>query len=345
MWIEKKYIMMLSSSLERYKQKSSELWNFRCPHCHDSAKNKAKARGYLFVRKGKYFYHCHNCSITQSFKNFLKFISPMLYEQYILEKFSENKPETIITFEVKKPIFYAELSGLKKISQLSPFSIAKKFIVERQIPTPFHAKLYYVDKFKEWVNSIIPNKFESLDHDSARIIIPIFDNNKTLIGFQGRAISKKDNIRYITIMLNEEAPRIYGLDCVDFNRKNYVFEGPFDSMFIPNSIATCGGQLTSELKKLNKSKDNTVVVYDNEPRSKEIVKNMLTAIKNDYKICIWPDNVIEKDINEMILKKVSGHYVKTEIVNEAAKKIQNIIDENTFSGLSAELRLSQWKKV
>lgn len=347
MWLEKKYVSLLSNTLTKFKQKSDNLWNFRCPICDDSQANKNKARGYIYQKQGKYIYHCHNCNITLSFQKFLNQLNPILYDSYVQERYSILESENIIP-EQKKiivPSAHKHLQHLKKISQLSPTHYCKKYIVNRQIPSDYHYKLFYCPKFKEWTNTILPNKFESLNNDKSRLIIPLFTSDGQLIGYQGRALDPTDKQRYITIMLDETKPRLYGLDTVDINKRYYIFEGPIDSMFIENSIATCGGTLIREMNLLNKNTDNAVIVYDNEPRNQDICKNMLNALKHNYKVCIWPSSINQKDINEMILKKVSGQYCKTEVIKKAGLYIKNIIDENTYSGLEGELMLNTWRKI
>jgi transcription elongation factor Elf1 len=345
-WLEKKYILLLSSQLPHFKQKSDNLFNFRCVLCGDSKTNKNKTRGYIYFKSGRYIYHCHNCNASHNFITVFKKINPALYDQYLQEKLSQDTTQPTIEIEkvvVKNSNKY--LNDLKKVSQLNAEHPCKKYVVSRQIPSTIHYKLYYCSKFKEWTNTIIPDKFSKTDLDYPRLIIPLFWTDGTLIGYQGRALHPKDTIRYITIMLDETKPRVYGLDTTDFNHKYYIFEGPIDSMFIPNSIATCGGQLTREMDLLKKNVSNAVVVYDNEPRNKDIVRNILTAINSGYKVCLWPPSLEQKDVNEMILKKVSGSYCKTEVIQKAGKYIKNIIDDNTFQGLEAELKFSSWRKV
>lgn len=345
MWIEQKYIRQLSNNLERFKEKSPVLYNFRCPYCGDSIRNKTRTRGYLLTKGSKFLFYCHNCQKTASFKQFLKYINPALYDAYLLENYQTKLNEEAALLPLNnKPIITVKLNNLWKVSQLTSTHSCKKYIVSRQIPSPYHAKLYYTDRFKSWVNSCIPNKFENINQDEPRLVIPLF-YEKELVGFQGRSLNPQNPLRYITIMFDEDHPKIYGLDTVDFNRKYYVFEGPFDSMFIPNSIATCGGNLVSEIEDLDRCKNNAVIVYDNEPRNPEIVKNISTAIRKGFKVCIWPDTVKHKDINDMILAKVSGDYVKTESVQKEAEKIKNVIDACIFQGLEAELRLTEWKKT
>ena len=235
---------------------------------------------------------------------------------------------------MKPPVFLKSgpLKGLKKVSQLSPDHPIKKFVVKRMIPNPYHAKLFACPNFMNYVNGLIPDKFDkdALKHDEQRLLIPFFDKEKNIFAFQGRSL-RSSNTKYITIVLNESSPKVYGLDAVDLNRKTYVFEGPIDSMFVPNSIATAGGEMIPVLKTFQKS--NLVVVYDNEPRSRETVKKLDKAILNGYNVCIWPDNLEHKDVNDMVLAGLSPEF------------IQHIIDQNTYRDLAAKLTLSKWSKV
>jgi fructose-1,6-bisphosphatase/sedoheptulose 1,7-bisphosphatase-like protein len=118
---------------------------------------------------------------------------------------------------------------------------------------------------------------------------------------------------------------------VDLDKKTYVFEGPIDSMFVPNSIAIAGGDMISSLKGFDKK--NLVVVYDNEPRSKETIKKLDKSTLNGYNVCIWPDNLDHKDVNDMVLAGMSPEFIK------------HIIDTNTFRDLAAKMALTKWSKA
>jgi hypothetical protein len=271
--------------------------------------------------------------------NFVKSLDQLLYNQMMVELLKDNKTEEQVDFEsfvdkMKKPVFMKQgpLKGLKKVSQLSPDHKTKKFVDERRIPTPYHAKLFNCPNFKQFTNNLIPNKFDSagFNRDESRLLIPFIDANKNVHAYQGRALGPSA-IKYITIILDESVPKVYGLDAVNFNRKTYVFEGPIDSMFVPNSIATAGGDLVSAVGSF--PKENLVIVYDNEPRSKETVKKIDKAIMNGYNVCIWPENLEHKDINDMIKAGLSSDFIK------------HIIDTNTYKDLAAKLALTKWGKA
>ena len=340
-WIDVKYIGALAPRLSMFTRKHETLWNMRCPICGDSRKSKTKARGYILGRDGKFIYTCHNCNVTMPFSKFLEQVDPNAYNDYRRETFLERKGSTerivepepdISRFITPKFIKYTALSGLKKISQLPVEHPAKRYVVGRKIPPHMHSKLFYAPKFKAWTNTIIPNKFDLSNKDEPRLIIPFVDQNGNLFGYQGRAFFDVD-LRYITIMLDEEKPKVYGLERLDVRKKVFVVEGPIDSMFLSNCIAMGSSHLDRASQRLGITPSNTVVVYDNEPRNKNIVSAIEKCINAGYNVCIWPDTVTHKDINEMICGGLSS------------SDIHNIIENNTFKDLTARLRLSQWKKI
>ena len=188
-------------------------------------------------------------------------------------------------------------------------------------------KLYVVWNFYQWVNKLIPNKFPSIKEDHPRVIIPFYDINKKVFAFQGRAFGDEQP-RYISIKLDENKRRIYGLERLDTNKKIYITEGPLDSLFLPNAIAVAGSDL-----EINSLKKRSVYVFDNEPRSTIIINKMKKLIEKNYNICIWPKSLKYKDINDMIIAGMSP------------VEIQTIIDNNTFSQLSAHQQLNNFKEV
>jgi transcription elongation factor Elf1 len=339
-WLAHKYIGILSPRLRNFKKKGNNLYNFSCPICGDSENNPRKARGYIYQKEGKMMFHCHNCGATMGIPNFIKMIDANLYNEYQLEKLQDKKtPEQndyeIFVEKMKTPVFMKSgpLKGLKKVSQLHPDNPMKKFVVSRKIPNEYHAKLFACPNFMHYVNTILPNKFSatSLAHDETRLLIPFMDSDKSVFAFQGRSLKKNSQVKYITIVLRDDIPKVFGLDTLDRNRIIPVLEGPIDSMFIHNSIATAGGDLVSAVREFDKS--NLVIVYDNEPRSKETVKKLDKAILNGYNVCIWPENLEHKDINDMVLSGLTTDF------------ISHIIKTNTYRDLAAKLALQKWSKV
>lgn len=263
----------------------------------------------------------------------------MLKELLVVKTSKTRVPQSDVeafALKMKKPAFVkgTVLNELPKISSLPIKHPAKKYIDGRKIPPNQHFKLFYCEKFKSFVNTLLPGKFENLDpkNDDARIIIPFLDKDKNLVGFQGRALDPDAEIRYISIMLREDSAKVYGLDTVDPTKTVYLTEGPFDAMFLPNSIAAAGGNLTATIGLTKLQRRSIVVVYDNEPRNKHIVQQNKVAVEQGFKVVVWPENLQYKDINQMILAGISQ------------KEILDMIKENTYSGMEALLVISQRKK-
>jgi predicted RNA-binding Zn-ribbon protein involved in translation (DUF1610 family) len=320
--IDSKYIGLVSSRFQKFKRVKADLYNFRCPLCGDSQKNKSKTRGYLYAVKTNTNFKCHNCGASMSFNNFLKKIDPTLHRQYTLEKFKEGYTGKNFVveepkFEFSKPTFSKKLD----LPKASSNQLAKEYLEKRKLNPE---KFYFADKFQEWVNSQKPT-FNKIVRDESRIIIPMYDTQNNLIGFQGRALGSSPN-KYITVMLSDESPKLYGLDQIDFTKPIYIVEGPFDSTFIQNSVAMCG----SDVDIRSFSWSDYIWVFDNEPRNREIVNRISKTIDRGDKVVIWPTNIFQKDINDMVL---------------AGLNVMDVLKSNTHSGLEAKVKFNEWKKV
>lgn len=323
-FIDHKYIGLVSVRLEKFKRVKDNLYTFRCPYCGDSKRNKNRTRGYFYQRKADYNFKCHNCGTSKSFTYFLKDMDTTLYDQYVLERYKEgltgrstNTPEP--KFDFKQPVFEKKVKiNLPKASE-NPRS--SDYLKKRKLnPTKF----YYAEKFKSFTNTI-KKTFDDIGNDHARVIIPFFNEEKQLIGFQGRSLDPWVQPKYLTVMLDEDTPKVYGLDTIDKNETVYITEGPFDSTFIHNSIAMCGADLYVNDFGIN----DCCWIYDNEPRNPEICERISKCIKRGEKVVIWPSNITQKDINDMVL---SGH------------DVQSVVELNTYSGLEATLKFTNWKK-
>jgi transcription elongation factor Elf1 len=320
--IDSKYIGLLSSRLQKFKRVKSDLYTFRCPICGDSQKNKNKTRGYIYPVKNNTNFKCHNCGASLSFNNFLKQIDPTLHKQYSLEKFKEGHTGKNFVvdepkFEFTKPVFKKNLD-LPKASEIP---IAREYLEKRKLNPE---KFYFADKFKEWTNTQ-KQTFDTIGRDECRIIIPMYDTQSNLIGFQGRSLNPSPN-KYITVMLSDDAPKIYGLEQVDSSKPIYIVEGPFDSTFIQNAVAMCGADIDIGTFGWR----DYIYVFDNEPRNREIVNRISKTINRGDKVVIWSSDIKEKDINDLVL---AGH------------NVMDVIKLNTHSGLEAKIKFNNWKKI
>lgn len=344
LYIQIKYANIVSASLDKFKIKKNSpyLANFRCPLCGDSKKNKIKSRGYIYEDKDILKYKCHNCSASHSFDYFLKLFNYTIFNQMKYEIFQQNASDVSSQKEdkIENPHFNLEkteipnsenvLKTLQKISTLDDDHPAKMYLTkDRKIPIQHLHLFYFTENFMKFANSIYENKFSNISSDDPRIVVPFYDENFKLIGFQGRSINPS-LFRYINITLDKSKSLIFGLDRVDLSQEFYIFEGAFDSLFIPNAIAMNTASIDApEIFKLH----NKVIVLDNEPRNKELLKIYDNYISKGYKIVIWPPYIEQKDINLMILAGWSE------------PELLEIIKNHTYSNLLAKYHFNQWKKI
>lgn len=339
--VDNKYVRLISGRLRNFKQKKENLYNFSCPICGDSVKNKLKARGYVYQKGNDLFYRCHNCGAGTNVAGLLKHVDSQLHSEYILERYKSGQANNSNTISevlqlsvpkfdkvIKKKVFeHAEW-----LSDLPEGHFALNYVASRKIPTNFYDKLLFTSHYNQFVTKLVPDHGKTI-LDDARLIIPFYDENDDLIAVSGRALETSDKtLRYVTIRTNSDQNKlIFGMDRVDFTKKVYLCEGPIDSLFIDNCIAS--GDANLALTAKNISANEIILIFDNEPRNKEIVKMIQSAIKMNHSVVIWPNTIKEKDINAMIM---SG---KTQ------DELLNIISSNTFSGIQAQLKFNMWKKI
>ena len=336
LYIDLKYITQLRPKLRNFKEKKDNTFNFSCPFCGDSTKNKLKARGYAYPSKNDLFYKCHNCGVSTNAGNLIKHVDPYLYEQYVMERYKSgpkryNAHKTIEIADTK-PVFVElqddTLSGLRRIDTMPADHPAVLYVEKRKIPRIHYENLFYAPKWKKYVNRV-KYTYTSEDNDHPRLVIPFFNEHGKVFAFQGRAFGDEQP-RYMTIKLDDDMERIYGLERVNFAEKVYAVEGPIDSLFLSNTIAVAGASFDSlYLRGLS---TNLVVVFDNEPRNKELCKQIEKCIDLGYTVSLMPETGY-KDINELIL---AGY---------TQEKVLKLIDEYTVSGLEAKARYTVWKKI
>ncbi|MAJ03180.1 MAG: hypothetical protein CMH03_00210 [Marinovum sp.] len=331
-YIDLKFINEISARLGHFKKKGDYLFNFRCPHCGDSQKSKLKSRGYFYRVKNDMFFKCHNCGMGQNLANFLKFIDPKVYEQYLLERYKTASPATPkpeFKYDFKPDIKDDFISDLTKIADLDKEHPARKVVEKRLIPEKFYDKLYLCNKFYSWAHKIAPRKYNTSKYDHPRLVIPFYDEQGKVFAYQGRAFGN-ETPKYVTIKLDENKQKIFGLERVNYTQHIFVVEGPIDSLFLDNCIAAGGADLTLD-SKIDPSK--VTYIFDNEPRNKEIVSRMEKIIEQGYNIFIWPNDIQLKDVNDLIMTGVTK------------VQLSEIISINTYSKLSASQQLITYKKV
>ena len=332
-FIDRQFLLRVSPKLQKFTQKKEDLYNFRCPLCGDSSKNKIKARGYVYRKKNDYFYMCHNCGASTTFFNFLSKVDASIVKEYQLERYkngetgNNNYKKPTFDEAKTKPVFREKIT-LESIDSLPEEHFAKTYVQSRKIPKSFHSQLYFAPDFKKFIEELGVEKDGLIENDK-RLIIPFYDKDKNLVAVQGRALGES-KMRYITVKIMEDVPKLYGLDRINMDKMVYVVEGPIDSMFLDNAVATADSHLEGASQSL--PKHNITLVFDNEPRNKDICKQIERAIENHFNVVVWPEFIQEKDINDMIL----GGFTQPEI--------QDILENNTFLNLRAKMEFINWKK-
>jgi len=342
-----KYINMLSPKLEKFSWRRRNIATCRCPVCGDSKKKKSKTRFYFYESKDSFYVKCHNCGYASSFYNFLKSTDALLFRDYSSERYlnkmnnTGKEEETTMISMFKNAFKKFEpkdefLNKIPKISELPENHIARQFVEFRKIPKIYYDILYFSDDFGKWMRSVDPDS-DSLGKEK-RLVIPFFNKHGQMVAAQGRVLTMKGEMnarntaRYITVKADKSIDRLwYGLWRSDPSKKIYVVEGPLDSLFIPNTVALVGAAAINQIHPRIENSD-LIFVLDNEPRNEQIVNFNKKLIEDGRKVCIWPDSIKQKDINDMIYT-----------LNP--QEIQKIIDKNTFQGLEAMFRLSRWSKI
>lgn len=332
-FIDVKYLNLVAHRLPLFKKKKTDLWNCRCIVCGDSKTNKKKARGYFYRQKNDLYYKCHNCLASQHFGTFLKNLDSHTYQQYVFERYAkgENGPkahknaEEFIKFEQPK---FKEKSLIEQVAQrldtLDDENEAVRYCISRKIPVDKFSQLYYIPSVKD-IQKIAP-EYDSIKTEEPRLLLPFYDESGELTGVTMRAL-RDESLRYIMIKLQDDAPLIFGMNNIDKSKPIMIVEGPIDSLFLNNSLA-CAGTGFSKIESLDLPKENVTIVFDNQPRNTEVCKLVEKYIKLDYKVVIWPCGYHEKDINDFV---------------ENRKNIQQIICDNTYQGLMAQLKFTEWR--
>jgi transcription elongation factor Elf1 len=339
--IESKYIRLISSRLRNFKQKKDYLWNFSCPICGDSKKNLSKARGYVFQKGTNLFFNCHNCGVGTNLGNLIKQVDPSLHKEYVLERYKSGESGfsnfKSPSFDIPAPRFdkvakEKHFEHAEWVSKLPSGHFCLVYCTNRRFLSIMRDSLLFTPNYKKFCDALAPNHGKEITAD-ARLVIPFYDKYNTLIGVSGRALENSDyKLRYVTVRTNESQDKlIYGMDKVNTNELVKIVEGPLDSMFLTNCVGSGDSALIQTAKLIDA--ENKVLIFDNEPRNKEIVKLMDDALKLGYNVVIWPDTMEQKDINEMVMAGFSPD------------EIERIISSNTFTGLRAQMKFISWKKI
>ena len=295
----------------------------------------------MFQKGTNLFFNCHNCGVGTNLGNLIKQVDPSLHKEYVLERYKSGESGfsnfKSPSFDIPAPRFdkvakEKHFEHAEWVSKLPSGHFCLVYCTNRRFLSIMRDTLLFTPNYKKFCDALVPNHGKEITAD-ARLVIPFYDKYNTLIGVSGRALENSDyKLRYVTLRTTESQDKlIYGIDKVNTNELVKIVEGPLDSMFLTNCVGSGDSALIQTAKLLDA--ENKVLIFDNEPRNKEIVKLMDDAIKLGYNVVIWPDTMEQKDINEMVMAGFSPD------------EIERIISSNTFTGLRAQMKFISWKKI
>lgn len=339
LYTDLEWLNNISYRFDRFKRQTGRnVFACRCPYCGDSKKSKRKTRFYIYEKKGGLFYDCKNCSESGTFYGLMKDQFPDMFEEYKREQtkarimaghrpnHKRSKPKPEPTLELDDKTESRALQFVVPINSLPNDHVAKKYLIERGFDDDQLKRLMFAEDFKRAANSISHAPLDEKFPSEPRIVIPFYDKEGNITVIQGRSLNPKSKMKYITIKTHPDVSKVYGLESVDASKTVYCVEGPLDSLFVENCVATCDPNLTAAKAD--------VYIWDNQPRNKEIIALMENAIEQGKKVVIFPYSPMGKlDINDLILMGMTK------------QQIMEVIRQHTFRGIKAKLELSRWRRI
>ena len=343
LFLELKYARILGQSLLLWKIKNNSPFSAqsRCPICLDSNKSKTLCRFHVREYQGSCFVNCFNCGYSTNLVSYLKVYHPSLYSEFVFERYRVVGKDDEPVVRTDKPTISDEDLIPTRNDFEEPFSLdlpyvsdlpkdhpARLYVASRKLPRyPFQ----YAENFYDF-SSQFNKELSSGKRDEPRLIIPFYDRKGSVFSYQGRDLSGKSKQKYITITVDTKVPKIFGVERCDFKTPIKIVEGPLDALFLSNCLASVNASLMATAKKLSAvvKKENITLIYDCEPRNAVICDMYEKAIDAGYKIVIWPNNQIQKDINDLVM---------------SGKNPEQIVEKHTYSGLMAQLKFHKWVRI
>lgn len=321
--------------------KGSELL-MACPICGDSSKDKTKKRAYFYFDTMKY--HCFNGECIAKywdafrfFKAFGKKIGNPDYIKDIAQILKNNRTNRqhvtlqnsseYFKFLFENSILIQKIKDFYGLKSYAYYEWSKQFIKDRLLESVKNDLLFRVNKWDKkevWIlnkigdDKVVGLQIKNLDGGPKYLtkdFSRLHEEMKYDIDFKDEVFKGTcDNLSLIFNIFN-----------VNLEMPLTVFEGPIDSFFLPNSVATAGA---TKLKEFFDDMDNIRYFYDNDKTGKT---NAIDKIKINKPCFMWAKffkdfkykNKRIKDLNEMIkyvydnreysgsLNKLSTYFSKT----------------------------------
>lgn len=328
------YENIFKISYNRY----NKTYNGCCPFCKEGKSWGIKKRFYYIPEKEVAY--CHNCGYSKGSLNFILELTnkPLHsivneikdFDIEILPK--EEKTEVKKVIDKSLPEDCINLSDLSQINYYKDNAVVKlalSLINDRRLNKGVNKPRTFYISLKDIVHK-------------NRLILPFYDENDDIIFYQSRGLTKKDLYERPKYLSKVGADRsLYGMQNINPDLDYvFIFEGPIDSYFVENGLATCGiteksnkmftTLQTQQINKLNLYEK--IYVLDNQYCDKAALSKSIILVDNNEKVFIWPKELKKfKDFNDIC---IAGN--KDKIKPE-------FILKNTHSGLKAKLLLTEIK--
>lgn len=350
-FLDEQFINYVAPRLDKFKwERVGSVANFRCPLCGDSLKSANKRRGYFFFDRDNdcFRFKCHNCHNMSgwAFEFWLKKFDERLSTEYNMEKFrllgdSSSKPlpalkplpkltqsARIGSMEAKRD--ESLLGNMLRLDLLPPDHKARQYVQGRGMPESTLPLLYYTQHFRQDLLQFETNPEKQLKiPDDERLVIPFWTQDGRMKIVQGRAFEVRDGIlRYSTVKPRDEDTKVYGEDRVNFHKTKLVVEGPIDSLFLPNCLASADADLLSV--------KGDIYIPDNQYRNPQVCDGIQKMIDKGVKVVLFPPNIPWKDINDMVMPSKG---------NMAIRDLLKLIAQNVYQGMAASLQFAELRKV
>lgn len=333
------YVGKISGRLRNFKKKSARLYNFSCPLCGDSSRDKTKARGFIYEGSGgRLFFKCHNCQMSMRLGGFIDRLDAGLAAQYRMDTFGERERASLAPKhedpkrELKPEEGYPDPLSEYAVSISALYARGKPhpaldYIQRRRVPPMWWNDLYHIERMSS-LEPMLPAAYaEKLPADS-RILVPHRHIDGRLVGIAGRALNPNAGLRYVTARMIDDLPMICGLDRISKTGNTYLVEGPFDAMQVHNCCAASGADFTKALEFIK----DPIVAFDNEPRNPTIVRLMSTLAAGGLRVVVWPDSWPYKDIAEAAEAGLDP------------EQIEATLNSNARRGLALTLAMVAWHR-
>lgn len=262
--------------------KTSTTWNFKCPICGDSKKNKRKRRGYYYLKTNSY--HCFNEGCHANGLNIIAAFNNISYGAVVSDYIKWSKSFKTVPLKMHEPVIPTKIVIPDNWTELNPICI--ELVTKRKVfEAPFAPrdwKLYY-------------------NTESKRLVLPWIEDGEIKY-YQERALYK-DQVPKYKFPYNM-SKYIFGLEHVT-NDLPYIYylEGVLDSSWVLNGVSIGSIEITEEQQIMLDTKfpmHEKVLFTDNQWVDTSSKEKIITMKDIGQKVFLWPKQFTAKDVNDYV---------------------------------------------